>query len=275
MATLESQIKKISDLLDEALARTVRMVVYRPANTAIPESLNQLKSRIKMGKCPQLNALLKQQPFNGATPELHEHWIAESLQNAKTSIAKIDTRKVASFRWQRTNTQQIFQDHITSSQSAFVGSVSSVMPCISQRFSAPDDYKPEGIEELAQLSELAKKIQRRLKILKSRFLSFVYSPSLLATLVIILALSIPATYYVVAAYETHNSDPRVLQQSVDKQLKAHTEQLKAAAVDKPGKDFWTKLRDISKAVKEIVGNAKTTIATIFAIWALIIKRLGR
>jgi hypothetical protein len=48
-----------------------------------------------------------------------------------------------------------------------------------------------------------------------------------------------------------------------------------AIVKQPEKDFWTKADEASKKIKDIVGNTKTIITGLLAIWGLVIKRLGR
>lgn len=275
MATLNSQKSTICDLLDEALARTIRMVLYRPSNQAAPDSLGQLKRRIDQGNCPQLDALTVQSPLDGVKPNLYEHWIAKALLEAKVAIGKVNTTNVAAYRWQRRDTKAIFEARVEEAQAAFTRATSGVVACIAKCFTQPNDYRTEGIEELAQLSELTKKLQRRLAIFKSRFLSFAYSPKLLAALLAALVVSVPATYYVGAAIAARSVDIQALQPVVETQVKAHVDKVREAASDKAGKDFWAKTVDVSKQIKDIAGNTKTTIATLIAIWALLIKRLGR
>jgi len=274
MTALEKQLSAISELFVEAQARAIRLVQCHADAQGTPESITQLRRCITAGDCPQLTQLLGQKPINGSTPSLHEHWIGESLSNAHAAFKNIQPRVVRAYRWRRKPTFDVFETYISTAQKNFTDTTSGVIRCINECFSKPSQYRTEGIEELAELSSVAQKLERRFKILASRLLSLVYSPRVLAVAFVVLMVSIPIGYYIEAARTTGSVNVVSLQREVSQKLDKQTSEIRAI-VEKPERDFWTKADEISKKIKDIVGNAKTTIMGLLAIWGVVIKRLGR
>jgi hypothetical protein len=195
MATLEKQLATISNLFAEALARTIRLVQYHANAQGKPDSVAQLEWHIASQNCPQLAQLLNYEPINGSKATLNERWLAESLSAADAALRNIQPRAVRAYRWRRRSTEFIFETHIRTAQQNFSDPISGVTDSIDKCFSNPQQYQTEGIEELAELSNLAGKLQRRIKILGSPILSPVYSPRLWIIVSVVLLASIPIGYY--------------------------------------------------------------------------------
>lgn len=274
MSTLERQIDAISTLFVQALSHTIRLVQWHAGVSARPGAMASLVHDINSEKSLQLAQLLKQQSIGASTPTLYEHWIAESLSNAHAAVKQIRPRAVRAFRWRGQKTNGIFEAHIATARDNFANSTSGVKRCINQCFSQPQQYQTEGIEELAELSNTIQKLERRLDILASRILSLVYSPRLWVVILVFILLSIPVGYYVEAVRSTGSTDGELLQHEVSAKFDKQASDITKIA-KQPEKDFWTKTDEISKKIKDIVGNAKTIIAGLLAIWGLLIKRLGR
>ena len=274
MASLESQKKTITAILNEALARLVRAVELKKASTRPAQAVNAILSDIERDNCLHLAQLLKGEPVSNVVTELHEIWLAEALTKARAAIAAITPANVRNTRKAGQTTSAIFEAHIDAAEKEFKNGLAGVFTCLAERFRAQDSYTPEGVAELAQIKILASKVVRRLKIFRSRFWSMLSSGWVLLLVLMITIASVPV-FYSYHVYAQSGARTLLAARPAVEQQAHHDLAALAETARQPQTGMFDKTVSIVSGIDALIDKTSKILAAIVAAWACVRAWLKR
>lgn len=273
MARLKKQQEAIIEALTDGIARAIRVVECGSPNKQRRRSLQEIRHDIGRLDSSVIETIIKQRPIFGLTPNLHESWLVASLVNAREHIKSIVASNVINFRRAGKSTVPIFENHLHAADSELTGSPAGALACIHQCFSKPDNYIPEGIEELTNLTKLVRAVRRKIEIIKSRFLSTILGARMLACLVLIALLSVPLTYYVEVCRCSTASSLIKAGPAVAEQLSIDAEKIHALATT-PGESVLKKSASVVEDIWKLIDEIPKIIAAVVAVWGFARRRLA-
>lgn len=270
MACLEKQQAQIIDRLDSGIARGIRLHESRKDSAAPIRSVDEIKRELK-----EPDSLLAQhianREWSSITSELYESWIIERFVKAKDEIEQIVPRNVRATRRAKFPTDEIFEDRIDEAIACLDNKRSSVLYSVDECLERQVAYRPEGVEELANIKRLAKTTRTRLRIFRSRFLCMIFSGWFIALLCLVTVVSVFAAYYFGIFDKLSGSKTFVeAAPAVVAQAKADAAKIAAVSQD-PGKSFFERFLETVKAISELVEQVPKIFATITALWVLVRK----
>lgn len=274
MASIENQQATITELLDEATARTVRVLECHGTNTQPPRSVQEILRDVQGAGSRLLTAIVNRQSVLGISPDLFESWLVKSLLEARSAIAKIDGKRVRAARRAGQPTDQFFQAHIQEADNAFTAPTSGVANCIRECFNEQSRYKPEGIDELAEIRKLADVIRRRLRVVKSRALSAVFSGWLLTLVIAMSLVSVPAAYYFKVYKGSGVSTLAAAAPAVAASASADAARIRATA-EKPEKSAFERAVSIVESIWKLIDDIPKIFAALATAWGLVRAWLRR
>ncbi|MBT2294619.1 hypothetical protein [Pseudomonas fluorescens] len=268
MASMERQQAQLIYLLEYAMARTVRLVACQPGLPSPSRSVDNILAVIHQDDASQLPALFSN------PPNLKESWLFDAFRNAKQAITAINLRNVRATRRANQPTYQLFEKHIADAREYLERDLDGALPCIRECFNNPARYTSEGLEQLAELHLIARKIKRLLTIFASRSLSILLSGWTVTALLVITLASVPVLYYL-NVYK--GSDAPSISAAAPKVVSKAREDIAVitTAATAPEDGVLERTSHVVELLWGVVDNVSKLLAALAAAWGVVLSRLSR
>lgn len=268
MASMEKQKAQLLALFDCALARTVRLTDCLQGMHSPARSMEKILEEIRLDDSPGQPTLFLIQPTYS------EKRLYQTLWDAKQAITAINPQSVRAARRANHPTDELFEEHIAKARICLTQDMHGALPCISDCFNEQKRYTPEGLEQLAEVHDIVRKVILRLKIFVSRTLSILLSGWTLTALLSMTLVSVPVLYYLNAFVI---SDAPSFGAAVSQVISKAREDAAviATAATSPEDGILERASHVVGLLWGIVDNISKLLAALVAGWVVVLAQLRR